>query len=294
MEIRHMRLVKELAESGTLTAAGKKLALSQPALSRQLRALEGELGVCLFHRSGRRLILTQAGTRLHQGICRTLQELENTINSMKIFADGRGGVLRLAIACYTCYHWLPDLLTIYRKEYPGVEISINLGATADPVEALRKGELDVGLMNRIVAGSDLDYQTVFVDEDIIVVPKEHSWAKRKYIRSDELAGENLIVFDSDLKESNLFRKVLNPAMVSPKNIIKLPMTEAIINMVKSGLGISVMVRWAAAPYLDSPDLIPLRLTRKGIRRTWYAVTLREDPRPAYIQRFIELLKKVHV
>ncbi len=68
------------------------------------------------------------------------------------------------------------------------------------------------------------------------------------------------------------------------------MTEAIINMIKAGLGVSVLVRWAAAPYLNSSDLVPVHLTRSGIRRMWYAVTLREDSRPAYIQGFIELLK----
>lgn len=289
MEIRHLRLMAELAESGTLVAAGKKLFLSQPALSRQLHALENEFGVALFRRTGRRLILTQAGKLLHRGACKILGELERTENDIKALVND-GGVLRLVTACYTCYHWLPGLLTKYRKQYPTVEAKINLGATADPIMFLRNGELDVALVNRVVSGTDLQYYPLFDDEDILVVSKEHRWAKRKYIKPVDLSDENLIVFDSELKESNLFKKVLTPAGILPKHIIKLPTTEVIIDMIRAGLGISVMVRWAVSPYLNNPDLVPLHLTSGGIKRTWYAVTLREDPRPAYVQYFIKLLK----
>ena len=291
LEIRHLRLIKELAESGTLTAAGKKLFLSQPALSRQLRAVEDELGAALFYRTGKRLMLTQAGKHLHRGACRILHELEQAVTDVKILVNGGGGTLRFVTACYTCYHWLPNLLTMYRKKHPGVEVSINLGATADPIKSLRDGELDMGLVNRVVPGPDLRYHPLFEDEDVLVVPREHRWAKRKFVRPIELSDEHLIVFDSELKESNLYKKILTPAGVTPKHVIRLPMTETIVSMIKAGLGVSVMVRWAAAPYLNSSDLVPLHLTRRGIRRTWYAVTLREDPLPTYIQAFIGLLRE---
>jgi LysR family transcriptional regulator for metE and metH len=290
VEIRHLKLIRELAESGTLTAAGKRLFLTQPALSRQLRAVENELGVAVFQRAGRKMKLTQAGIRVHRGACRIVTELEQTMNDVNALVTG-GGILRFVTACYTCYHWLPDLLTLYRQAYPAVEVSINLAATADPIQSLRDGDLDVGLVNRVVPGADLQYHRLFEDEDVVVVSREHRWASRKFVRPAELADEHLIVFDSELRESNLFKNVLTPAGVTPKQVIKLPMTEAIVDMIKAGLGISVMVRWAVSPYLRSSDLVPLRLTRGGARRTWYAVTLRENPRPPYIKEFIALLRE---
>jgi LysR family transcriptional regulator for metE and metH len=94
-----------------------------------------------------------------------------------------------------------------------------------------------------------------------------------------------------VEESNLFQKILIPAGIVPKEIITLPMTDAIIDMVSAGLGITVMVKWAALTYFKSAGLIPISLTRKGVRRTWYAVTPKDPGRPKYIQGFVDLLKE---
>ncbi len=291
MELRHLMLVKTLAESGTLTAAGKELHLTQPALSRQLRSVEDELGVTLFHRMSKRMMLTHAGEILYSSARKILCELEKTENNLHNVAHGQVGKLRLATGCYTCYHWLPKTLEKYRKIYPGIETTINLAATADPHSALLSGELDLALVNRRVDSPELEYQPLFEDEDIVIVNRQHRWATRKYVMPEELADENLFVFDSNLYESNLFKKILNPAGVVPRQIVRLPMTEAMIEMVKAGLGISVMVRWAASPYLKvSDNLVPLRLTKKGIRRTWYAATLKESGPCECIQTFVDLLK----
>jgi len=290
VEIRHLQLIKTLAQTGTLTAAGKTLYLTQPALSRQLRAVEDEFGLALFNRIGRRMTLTQAGQILNRGACKILCELQKIENDVNAISHGRGGMLRLVTACYTCYHWLPKILEAYKKEFQGVEIKIRLAATADPYNSLLDGELDMALVNRVISSKDLQYQSLFEDEDVVIVRNDHRWASRKFILPKDLAAENLIVFESKLEESNLFQKVLTPAGVTPKEVVTLPMTDAIIDMVKAGLGITVMVRWAATPYLRSARLVPIRLTRKGVKRTWYAMTLKDPNRPGYIQGFIDLLR----
>lgn len=290
MEIRHLQLVKALAETGSLTAATKVLFLTQPALSRQLHTIEDEFGLVLFQRVGRKMILTQAGQILYQGACRIIHELEKTVNDVNALNHGRGGTLRMVTSCYTCYHWLPAILEEYKKKFPDVELKIRLTATADPYTAMLNGELDLALVNRVVKSRNLKYQALFEDEDIVIVRYDHHWAKRKSISPENLAAENLIIFDGPVEESNLFQKILIPAGIVPKEVIKLPMTDAIIDMVRAGLGITVMVKWAALPYLKSVGLIPIRLTRKGVRRTWYALTPKEPGRPQYIQSFIDLLK----
>jgi LysR family transcriptional regulator for metE and metH len=291
MEIRHLQLIKALAEKGSLTAATKVLFLTQPALSRQLRTIEDEFGLVLFQRVGRKMIPTQAGQILYQGACRIIHELEKTVNDVNALYNGQGGTLRLVTACYTCYHWLPAILEEYKKKFPNVKIKIRLTATADPYTAMLNGELDLALVNRIVSPKNLKYQALFEDEDIAIVRYDHHWAKRKFISPKNLAAENLIVFDGAVEESNLFQKILMPAGIVPKEIITLPMTDAIIDMVSAGLGITVMVKWAALPYFKSARLVPISLTRKGVRRTWYAVTPKDPGRPKYIQGFVDLLKE---
>lgn len=291
MEIRHLRLIQTVSETGTLTAAAEKLHLSQSALSHQLRDLEAELGVTVFHRSAKRMTLTQAGKRLHEAACRVLCEIQKAQAEITRINTGEGGRLRIVTACYTCYHWLPGILKRFRKIYPGVEVAINLAATADPYEHLLSGDIDLGIVNRRVTEPGLEYQTLFEDEEVVLVGKNHPWRKKKFVMPKDLADQHLVVFDSHLKESNLFKKVLTPAGIVPQQVVKLPMTEAILEMVKSGLGITVMVKWAALPQIRSSQLIALPLTATGIKRTWYSVVMKDRYRPEYVQGFIDQIRK---
>ena len=291
MELRHLRLIQTVFETGTLTGAAEKLHLSQSALSHQLKDLEGELGVTVFHRSAKRMTLTEAGKRLHETACRVLSEIERAETEIARISTGEGGRLRIVTACYTCYHWLPGILKGFRKVYPGVEVAINLAATADPYGHLLSGDLDLGIVNRRVTEPGLEYQTLFEDEEVVLVGRNHMWGKKKFVAPKDLADQHLVVFDSHLKESNLFKKVLTPAGITPQQVVKLPMTEAILEMVKSGLGITVMVKWAALPQIKSSQLIALPLTAKGVKRTWYAVVVKDRYRPQYVQAFIDQIRE---
>jgi LysR family transcriptional regulator for metE and metH len=291
MEIRHLKLVQTVADAGTLTAAAEKLHLSQSALSHQLRDLETELGITVFYRSARRMTLTQAGKRLLEAACRVLCEIEKAETEIRRINTGEGGRLRLVTACYTCYHWLPGILKKFRSIYPGVEIAINVAATADPYAHLLSGDLDLGIVNRRVPEPALEYQTLFEDEEVVLIGNNHPWRKRKFVLPKDLANQHLVVFDSHLKESNLFKKVLTPAGITPKQIVKLPMTEAILEMVKSGLGITVMVKWAAVPQIRSSQIIALPLTEKGVKRIWYSAVVKDRYRPDYVQGFIDQIRE---
>lgn len=290
MDIKHLRLIETLAETGTLMAAGKRLFISQPALSRQLSVIEDELGVSLFYRMGKRMVLTPTGERLLESAKRVLSEIDTMVAETKAVATGEGGLLRIVTSCYTSYHWLPGLLVEYRKKHPQVRIKINLAAMRDPAKALRERELDLAVVRRIVSRSEFDYEPLFEDEDVVIVSRNHRWAKREYIEPRDLAAEQLIAFDTDLCDSYLFNRYLTPAGVVPDEVVKMAMSETIIDMVKSNLGVSVLTRWIAEPYLKRRQVVALRLTRKGVKRKWYAATLRDRLRPCYVQEFIDLLK----
>ena len=107
VEVRHLRLVAAIADSGSLTRAGDRLHLTQSALSHQLRDIESRLGAALFLRVGKRLVLTPAGERLLASARDVLDRLQQTELEIRELGKERGGVLRLTTECYTCYHWLP-------------------------------------------------------------------------------------------------------------------------------------------------------------------------------------------
>src|SRR5262245_44861587 len=107
LELRHLRLVLAIAEEGSVTRAGPRLHLSQSALSHQLLDLEKRLGVGLFERVGKRMVLAPAGERLLTSARGVLDEVERAEEEIRAAALGQRGVLRLTTQCYTVYHWLP-------------------------------------------------------------------------------------------------------------------------------------------------------------------------------------------
>src|SRR5215218_5510913 len=109
LEVRHLRLVASVAEVGSLTRAGDRLHLTQSALSHQLRDIEERLGATLFHRHGKRLVLTAAGEHLLQSARDVLGRLREAEDTIRALGKEPGGVLRITTECTTCYHWLPRL-----------------------------------------------------------------------------------------------------------------------------------------------------------------------------------------
>src|SRR5919202_6667526 len=133
LEVRHLQLVSSVADVGSLTRASERLHLTQSALSHQLRDIESRLGTALFLRVGKRLVLTPAGERLLASAKQVLDGLERTELEIRQMGRDRAGVLRLTTECYTCYHWLPRVLTDYRRRFPAVEVRIDVDATHRPI-----------------------------------------------------------------------------------------------------------------------------------------------------------------
>jgi LysR family transcriptional regulator for metE and metH len=291
VEIRHLKLVDAIARDGSMTKAADRLHLTQSALSHQLREIEDRLGTPLFLRLKRKLILTEAGERL-LGTSRTvLDELKRTEDTIRRMASGQEGVLRISTQCNTCYHWLPSMLKNFQERFPGVEVQINVDATCRPVEALLDGELDIAIVHKPLVRKDLFYCPLFEDELLVVMHPGHRLAKRPYIKAEDFADESLLIYTISKEESLVFQQVLFPAGVEPKSLVRVMLTEAIIEMVKAGIGISVLAKWAVSPYLKTGTLRGVRLTKKGFHREWLAAMIQTETRPAYYMEFVKLLAK---
>jgi LysR family transcriptional regulator for metE and metH len=288
LDVRHLELVQAIASAGGLSRATAQLHLTESALSRQLGALEEALATKLFLRTGRRMLLTPAGERLlssSAGVLETLRHTEDDIR--RLSADG-AGLVRLATECYTCYHWLPALMREFRTRHPRVEVRILAEATRRPLEALLDGRIDLAIMSTPAKERPVREVPLFDDELVAVLPPGHRLERRAFLEAHHLAEESLILYVAP-EESTLVQEVMRPAGVVPARVTQIQLTEAILEMVKAGLGISVMARWAVAPHLEAGTLRALRLTRRGLHRTWRAATLRTKEPALYLEDFIRLL-----
>lgn len=255
MELRHLKLIKEVAEKGSLSKAKESLFLSQSALSHQLKEMETQLGASLFHRINKKLILTGAGKIVLESAHKILREIEKTELSVKKYVGGDTGIVRIATQCYTCYHWLPSLMIDFHKEFPKVEIEIFPDESVDTEQLIMEGKLDLAIVSDQRDYSKLSYHELFNDEQIALVPADHPWAKKKYVLAKDFATENLIIHSRPVEDTDIYKKVLTPEGIKPKKLMQIQVIEAVIEMVRAGMGIKVIAKWLIEPYLAGKSVV---------------------------------------
>jgi LysR family transcriptional regulator for metE and metH len=288
LEIRHLKLLTAIADEESVTAAGKRLHLTQSALSHQLRDAETKLGTHLFLRLGKRMVLTPAGEKLVECARRILKDLQEAESQVQRINGGTQGLIRLSTECYTCYHWLPPLLARFHARFPQVDVNIDLDSTCSPVEGLLAGKLDVAVMSDPLPNKNLRLSPLGQDEMVFVLPPAHRLAARPSIQPQDLAQETLLIYPPR-RESTLIKQVLEPAGVEPFRVMEIPLTEAIMELVAAGTGVGFMAQWAAASYISSGRIVARPLFNSGFHRQWYAVALNHQPMSAYMKEFLSLL-----
>jgi LysR family transcriptional regulator, regulator for metE and metH len=285
LELRHLRLLVTVSEEGTLTRAGKRLHATQSALSHQLRDAEERVGEPLFLRRKDRMVPTEAAERLLPVARNVLEELARAQGQQS--ANGRHRELRISTECYTSYHWLPRALPEFRKRYPEVQVMIDPASTAEPVEALLAGKIDVGILRRTTRRTGVRLEPLFEDEFLLVMAAQHLLAKRRDIHPADLAGQTILAYPPK-EECWLARDVLLPLGIAPGKIYEVPLTEGILGLVAAGTGVAYLAKWAVMPYLDSNDVVA-RSISGSVRRMWTAATLAQT-QPAHLRDFISLLR----
>lgn len=289
LEVRHLRLVSEVASLGSVTRAAERLHLTQSAISHQLRDIESRLGTQLFHRMGKRMVPTPAGERVLRSAAAVLDDLRRTEEDIRQIAREGSGILRLCTQCNTGYHWLPPLLKTFGARYPRVEVQIAVESTTRPVEALLEGKLDLAVVTQELEDRRIAIRPLFRDELVLVVSPEHRLAPRRHVPVSELASEHLLLYSSSRHDSFAFRRVLDPAGVEPARVSHLMLTEAILEMVKANLGVTIIAKWSVLPSIEAGTVRALSLGPRGVFRQWSAATVKGAAEPRHLSDFIALL-----
>jgi LysR family transcriptional regulator for metE and metH len=288
MELRHLKLVNEVSKSGSLTKASENLYLSQSALSHQLKEIEFFFKAQLFIRHNKQMVLTKEGRIVLLASQRILEEIESTAKSIRQMTEKDSGEIRISTECYTSYPWLSNFLKEYHPLYPKVDIKINSDATNYALSNLLENNIDIGIFNDN-NNRKITYTPLFSDELYIIVNPSHRWASQTWMHVNDITDEPYIMYTIPIKESSMY-KMLFPRK-APVKLYKMMITEAIIEMVKGGLGFTVLPNWVVNSYIKAKELKAIRISKKGIKRTWYAGVLKNRIVPPYMTSFINKLAK---
>src|SRR5947207_1366335 len=194
-DLRRLRYFVAVAERLHFGRAAQALHISQPPLSRAIRALEEELGVVLFSRTRRRVELTPEGERLLEETRRLTGQLERTVHELRAMASGRHARLRIGFVSLADYGVLPGLLKSYKAAHPAVRLALREMLSPEQAAALHAGELDFGLLLPPVAGAArLDHMVVQRERFVVALPAKHRLARGTgSLRLRELAGEPFVM-----------------------------------------------------------------------------------------------------
>ncbi|MCR8560728.1 LysR family transcriptional regulator [Mucilaginibacter sp. BJC16-A38] len=287
--IHHFRLIDTISKEGTLTKAANTLHLTQSALSHQLKELERELEVEIFSRQGKRLHLTEQGYRFLRSSEKILAEIKALEEDIRNYKNGKTGKLSISMQCYTAYHWLPGIIKYYKNQWPDINIQILADATRRPLEYLMNGDLDIGIIRTQMVNTKIRYEPIFEDRLTAVICKDHPLAKKDIIEIADFQDQELILplYDPSYQDTPVIESLIQAQQVKPKTLHRIHYTDATIEMVNAGLGITVMADWIVEPYLAGRNIVAKPLHHSVAKRAWYAATCKQTPA---IQNFLECLK----
>ncbi len=289
LELRHLRLVTAVADCGSLTRAGAVLHLTQSALSHQLLDIEDRLGARLFHRLGRRMVPTPAGERLLASARSVLTELGAAEDAIRAGMQPPAVPLRITTECYTVYHWLPPVLKTLKERHPTVELRIDAEATKNPLTSLLSGNLDLAIMSTPVRNRHLVSFDLFEDELMLLVASTHPLARQAGVRLQDFRDLTMFTY-SPREESTFINETLRQVGVAPAAVHPVQITEALIELVRAGLGVAVLARWAVQPHVEAGrGLSALPITAGGLFRQWRAVVPRRLAGCEHVNELIRLV-----
>jgi LysR family transcriptional regulator, regulator for metE and metH len=291
LETRDLRLVQAIAQSGGATQAAKQLHLSQSAVSHQLRGLEERLGVELFRRQGGRLCITSAGERLVTLAQQVLLPLLQTELELKRGAFRERPKLRVATQCYTAYHWLPKALQALLAAHPEVELVLQSEVVGEADEYLKEDRADLILCIMPPSRGSFTRLPLFKDELVLAVPRGHALARKKYVEGSDLAEETLIQSQTSPQERERVKKLLFGEHGSVKHVLRLPVTEAVLDLVQAGMGVSILAGFTLGARIQRGEIEAVRLTKRGLARTWSGVFPKRSPLDGPIRTLLGTLKR---
>ena len=268
--MRHYQAVLALKRYSTTTAAADHLGLSQSAISHQLSECERRLGRKLFTRVGRHLHLTTAGNMLAESAVRILKEayyIEKALDPNQLDPDLVS--LRLGIFSYNSFRWFTRFYKEQKHRFP--KLVVEMVSTVDdcPFGAIESGEVDFGIIGGEFKDGSLELFELFNDKLVCVMPKSHKLSGRKFVVAEDFLSEPFITYSMRNEGGHEGDLLFGPSDERPKHYLLGGNVEVVLEMVKNGLGLSILSQWSVDCSAVGQEVHVVPVTRSGISIQWY-------------------------
>lgn len=290
LDSRQLRAFRVLARTGSFTQTARELHLTQSGISHSMKALETEIGCRLLDRLGKKVVLTQAGEQLLQHAEKILSEMETAREALGHLGKWGKGRLRLGASTTACQHIIPPVLREFKESFPAYAISIEPSDTQGMVSSLLQHRIDLALSLDPGSEAQLEFHPLFTDELFFLVGAQHPWALGGHVHRLEIPRQSFILYSKNSVTFRLVEDYFRRDDMVLNTVIEVGSMEATKELVKLGLGVSILAKWVAAKEIEEGSLVALPLGRRKLQRRWGILSWRGRRLSLAEETFIGLCK----
>jgi len=290
IDSRQLRAFVALARTGSFTLAAKELFLSQSAVSHSMKALESDVGCRLFDRMGKKVLLTQAGESLLHHTDKIMHEMAAARAGLEQLGKWGAGRLRIGASTTACQYIVPAVLREFKERFPKCRIAIEPGDTLEAVELVRENKVDLAITMEPRNEEQFEFHPLFTDELTFLVGAMHPWASEGHVVRSEIPKQSYVLYNKNSYTFRMVRDYFNQEDMVLNTVIELGSMEAIKELVKLGLGVSILAPWIAQKEIQEKSLVAFPLGRRKMKRSWGVIHWRGRRLSLAEETFLSLCK----
>lgn len=288
MNLNRLKVFDTVAKLGSFTQAAQELFLTQPGVSKHIKALEEHYGAPLFDRLGKKIELTQTGELVFestQEIFRILCNVDKKVEELRCMKGGRilVGASYSASCCI-----LFNVLAKFREEYPEVEVFLDIDLSDVVAEKVISNEIDIGLIGTLYDDKCLISTKIFEDDLVVVIPKTHKWANRFSVEMTDLLGEKLIIANEKSGTREVVLRVMNELGIK---FVEFGNTDTIKKAINNNMGISILSRCVVCDEIEMGELIAIDLDGRNHTRNFYSIHRADKYLTIAVEELLNMLRK---
>lgn len=294
MDLWQLNVFCKVVEKESFSEAGKTIHLSQPTVSSHIKALENHFGCKLIDRLGKKAVPTKAGELLYAYAYKLLALRDEAQTAMDKFHGNIKGRLVIGGSTIPGGYILPNLIGAFSTEYPEVTISLIIGDTGRIIQEILDGSLELGLVGAKTSDRDIQLKKLIEDEMRLIVTADHKWAGKKYIHPELLFKEPFIIRErgsGTLKSIQLSIKEKGYHIDDFNTISEMGSTQAVIQGIKSKVGISILSTIAVEEELKTGTLKALAINGLNLKRSFFLIRHKQRSPSPLCKTFMKFLEK---
>lgn len=293
MNLRDLRYLIALADHRHFGRAAEAAHVSQPTLSTQIRKLEEELGIALFERSPRNVLLTEAGERIVARARTVVREADEIKALARSYRDPESGTVRLGIFPTLGPYLLPHVVGRLRARFPRLELLLVEDKTQRLVDMLRDGTLDCAVLAQPIHDDSLHDEFLFEEPFVLAVPSDHPLRQRRHLTLDDLGGESLLLLEEGHCLRDQALDVCHLAGASERAGFRATSLETLRQMVAAHVGVTLLPVLAVQPPVPpSPDIRLLHVEPEPPSRRIALYWRRSSALTAFLSGIAEVLREL--